>query len=171
MVSGIPGRQPEIYRFFNETNSETDLITVARAWSHPLLTAFQRDGKTVYLWTTFSTDQINLNFCNPAVLLEMLDVLLFYAGRFAKIIRLDAIGHTWKEPGTTCLNLRGAHLLVRVFRAVLNKVFTDALSLTETNVPHAENIQCFCDGHNEAQLIYQFLLAGLVLHIFFKGSC
>ncbi|MDD5766216.1 MAG: alpha-amylase family glycosyl hydrolase, partial [Candidatus Marinimicrobia bacterium] len=161
---------PEYADFFFETEPGTDLRAVTRARSHPLLTAFQRNGKTIHLWTTFSADQIDLNFRNPEVLLRMLDVLLFYAASSAKIIRLDAIGHAWKEPGTSCLNLRGAHFLVQIFRAVLDRVFPDVLLLTETNVPHAENICYFGDGWNEAQLIYQFPLAGLVAHSFQCGN-
>jgi sucrose phosphorylase len=161
---------PEYADYFIEIDSETDLSAVTRARSHPLLTTFQRDGKTVCLWTTFSADQIDLNFRNPEVLLRMLAVLLFYAAHSAQIIRLDAIGHAWKEPGTTCLNLRGAHLLVQIFRAVLDMAFPDVSLLTETNVPHAENIRYFGDGRNEAQLVYQFPLPGLVVHSFQCGN-
>ncbi|MFA4907815.1 MAG: sugar phosphorylase [archaeon] len=161
---------PAFDNFFIETDPDADLSAVTRARSHPLLTNFLRNGKSVNLWTTFSADQIDLNFHNPAVLLRLLDVLLFYARQSARIIRLDAIGHAWKSLGTTCLNLPEAHLLVQVFRAALDMVFPDVLLLTETNVPHAENIQYFGDGRNEAQLVYQFPLAGLVIHSFQSGN-
>jgi len=161
---------PEFDEYFIETDPGTDLGAVTRARSHPLLTDFRCNGKTVSLWTTFSADQIDLNFRNPAVLLRMLDVLLFYAAKSARIIRLDAIGHAWKKPGTTCLNLPEVHLLVRIFRAALDLTFPEVLLLTETNVPHAENILYFGEGRNEAQLVYQFPLAGLVIHSFQSGS-
>jgi len=143
---------------------------VIRARAHPLLTTFNRNGKDIHLWTTFSVDQVDLNYQNPDVLIKMLDVLLFYASKSARIIRIDAIGHVWKKPGTTCLNLAEVHHLVRLIREVLNVVFPNVQLLTETNVPHEENIQYFGDGTNEAQLVYQFSLPGLVTHSFLTGN-
>ena len=161
---------PDFADYFIETGTDTDLSTVIRARAHPLLTRFNRGNREVYLWTTFSADQIDLNFKNPEVSIRILDVLLFYASKSARIIRLDAIGHAWKETGTTCLNLPETHRLVQLFRAVLNQVFPNVLLLTETNVPHRENIEYFGDGTNEAQLVYQFSLPGLVIHSFLTGS-
>ncbi len=161
---------PEFDDFFIEIDPEADLSAVTRARAHSLLTTFQRKGREIRLWTTFSADQIDLNFQTPKVLLRMLDVLLFYASKSARILRLDAIGHAWKQPGTSCLNLPQAHALVQIFRAVLDMVFPDVRLLTETNVPHIENIRYFGDGRNEAQLVYQFPLAGLLIHSFYSGS-
>jgi len=161
---------PDYDGFFIETDPAIDFSSVIRAREHPLLTTFNRKEKDVHLWTTFSADQIDLNFQNPAVLLKILDVLLFYASKSARIIRLDAIGHAWKKPGTSCLNLPEVHLLVRLFRSVLNSVYPNVKLLTETNVPHAENIQYFGNGENEAQLVYQFSLPGLLIHSFLKGN-
>jgi len=53
---------------------------------------------------------------------------------------------------------------------VLNSVYPNVKLLTETNVPHAENIQYFGNGENEAQLVYQFSLPGLLIHSFLKGN-
>jgi len=162
---------PKYKDFFIEVDPNTDLSSVIRARAHPLLTTFNRDSKDVHLWTTFSADQIDLNYQNPDVLIKMLDVLLFYASKSARIIRLDAIGHAWKKIGTSCLNLPGAHRLVQLFREVMNMVFPNVQLLTETNVPHKKNIQYFGDGTNEAQLVYQFALPGLVIHSFLNGNC
>ena len=161
---------PKYKDFFIEADPNIDLSSVIRARAHPLLTTFNRHSKDIYLWTTFSSDQIDLNYQNPDVLIKMLDVLLFYASKSARIIRLDAIGHAWKKPGTTCLNLAEVHYLVQLSREVLNVVFPNVQLLTETNVPHEENIQYFGDGTNEAQLVYQFSLPGLVIHSFLTGN-
>jgi sucrose phosphorylase len=42
--------------------------------------------------------------------------------------------------------------------------------ITETNVPHADNISYFGDGANEAQLVYNFALPPLTLHSFHSGD-
>ena len=151
-----------------DTNVDTSLVVRARA--HPLLTKFERKGKEVYLWTTFSSDQIDLNYHSEKVLLEVIDLILFYVTKKARIIRLDAIGHIWKKLGTSCINLEEVHKIVQLLRAVLNEIFPNVLLLTETNVPYQENVRYFGNGYDEAQLIYQFPLPALVMHTFHSGD-
>ncbi|HWQ91531.1 MAG TPA: alpha-amylase family glycosyl hydrolase, partial [Clostridia bacterium] len=122
------------------------------------------------VWTTFSQDQVDLNFKNPEVLLAVVEALLFYVQQGAKFIRLDAIAFLWKEPGTTCLHLPQTHAIIQIFRAVLDQSAPDVRLITETNVPHSDNISYFGDGMNEAQLVYNFALAPLVLHSFQKAN-
>lgn len=100
-LKGNPGYD----NYFIAFDTKVDTSSVVRARSHPLLTKFERKGKEVYLWTTFSSDQIDLNYRNEKVLLEVIDLILFYAIKKAGIIRLDAIGHIWKKLGTSCINL------------------------------------------------------------------
>jgi sucrose phosphorylase len=54
-------------------------------------------------------------------------------------------------------------------RAVLDEVAPDVLLITETNVPHRDNVSYFGDGRNEAQLVYNFALPPLVLHTIATG--
>lgn len=152
--------------FFIVVDPAQDLSRVVRPRTLPLLTAARRGGETVHVWTTFSDDQIDLNFANPDVLLRIIDVLLAYVAHGASFIRLDAIAYLWKEPGTTCIHLEQTHRVIRLFRALLDAVAPGVALVTETNVPHAENIAYFGDGANEAQLVYQFTLPPLMLHAF-----
>ena len=107
---------------------------------------------------------------SPQTLLELTDVLLGYLARGASAVRLDAIGFLWKESGTTCLHLPQTHAVIKLWRALVDHVAPGTRLLTETNVPHAENISYFGDGHDEAHLVYQFALPPLVLHSFVAGS-
>lgn len=92
--------------FFVSLPKETDLSAVTRPRATPVLTEFEMaNGEKEHIWTTFSADQIDLNFENPNVLLKMIDVLAFYLEEGAEYIRLDAVGFMWKEPGTTCIHL------------------------------------------------------------------
>lgn len=146
-----------------------DLSRVTRPRALPLLTPFtKRDGETVHVWTTFSADQIDFNYKSLDVLEKVVEVLLFYIRRGARILRLDAIAYLWKEIGTDCIHLPQTHDMVKLFRAILEKTAPDTLLLTETNVPHAENIRYFGDGHNEAHMVYNFTLPPLLLHTFVK---
>jgi len=147
-----------------------DLSRVVRPRALPLLTTFTTPSGEKSVWTTFSDDQIDLDYRRPEVLLEIIDVLLFYVSRGAEFIRLDAIAYLWKEIGTPCIHLPQTHRLIQLFRAVLDEVAPDVLLITETNVPHADNVSYFGDGDPEAQMVYNFALPPLVLHTFRTGS-
>ncbi|HHQ2380253.1 TPA: sugar phosphorylase [Enterobacter hormaechei] len=158
-------QKPGYEDFFISVDPETDLSAVTRPRALPLLTPFTlNDGSVCHLWTTFSDDQIDLNFASPQVLIAMVDVLLHYLMEGARYIRLDAVGFMWKIPGTTCIHLEQTHCLIQLFRAITDAVAPGTVIITETNVPHKDNISYFGDGENEAQMVYQFSLPPLVLH-------
>ena len=161
---------PRYKEYFITVEGEPDLSKVVRPRALPLLTPFQTPSGEKKVWTTFSDDQIDLNFSNPEVLLEILDILLLYAERGADFIRLDAIAYLWKEIGTTCIHLPQTHAVVQFLRAALNEAAPHAHLITETNVPHVDNISYFGDGTNEAQLVYNFALPPLTLHAFHTGD-
>ncbi|WP_455818373.1 alpha-amylase family glycosyl hydrolase [Pseudomonas cerasi] len=157
--------------FFISMPPATDLSAVTRPRTSPLLTPFaMADGETRFIWTTFSADQIDLNFANPEVLIAMVGVLLDYLQKGADYVRLDAVGYMWKTPGTSCIHLEKTHQLVKLFRAIANEVAPGTVVLTETNVPHKDNISYFGNGRDEAQMVYQFSLPPLVLHAIHYGS-
>lgn len=166
MLAGDPA-----YReYFVAPREGDDLSRVVRPRALPLLTAYQTSAGEAKIWTTFSADQVDLNYANPKLLLEIVDVLLFYVSRGAEFIRLDAIAYLWKQSGTSCINLPQTHRIIQLFRAVLDEVAPHVMLITETNVPHADNISYFGDGTNEAQMVYNFSLPPLVLHAFQTGS-
>lgn len=154
-----------------EIKSHTDLSRVVRPRALPLLTPFtKKDGRAVQVWTTFSADQIDLNYQNLDVLTKMIDVLLLYVGQGARVIRLDAVAFLWKEIGTDCLHRPQTHAFVKMLRAILDYVAPHVLLVTETNVPHAENISYFGEGTDEAQMVYNFSLPPLLLHTFYSAD-
>jgi sucrose phosphorylase len=155
--------------FAIEVDPATDLSMVTRPRSLPLLSEYKKtNGQMVHLWTTFSADQIDFNFKSMDVLEKMIDVLLFYADRGATILRLDAIAYLWKEIGTRCIHLPQTHYMVKLLRAVLDLVAPDVIILTETNVPHKENISYFGNGRDEAQMVYNFTLPPLLFYSMVK---
>lgn len=161
---------PAFRDFFVTVEDEPDLSQVIRPRALPLLTEFTGAGGRQRVWTTFSADQVDLNFKNPAVLMAVVEALLFYVRQGARFIRLDAIAFLWKEPGTTCLHLPSTHRIIQLMRAVLDEVAPATLLITETNVPHRDNVSYFGDGTNEAQLVYNFALPPLVLHSLQTGD-
>lgn len=171
----LHGQEPFTGYFIGVQPGE-DLSRVVRPRALPLLTPVGTSHGVVHVWTTFSEDQVDLNYANPQVLLEVLDLLLFYVLRGAEIIRLDAIAYLWKEIGTPCIHLPQTHHVVKLLRAVLDAVAPQVLLITETNVPHEDNISYFGDPlpgtgiTDEAQLVYQFPLPPLVMHSLLSGS-
>ena len=86
------------------------------------------------------------------------------------MIRLDAIAFVWKEPGTSCIHLPQTHDLIQLMREVLHQVSPELMIVTETNVPHEENISYFGNGENEAQMVYNFALPPLLAHTMLKSD-
>ncbi|MDR1143961.1 MAG: hypothetical protein LBK77_07070, partial [Spirochaetaceae bacterium] len=151
-----------------------------RPRTHPLLTPFTVEGRRepVYVWTTFSADQADYDFSNPEVLLEFIRILLEYAGRGAGIVRLDAVAYLWKEDGTSCLHHPKTHGVVKLFRHIAAYLDLPLLILTETNVPHEDNVSYFgkavgdprIDALPEAHMVYNFALPPLTLHAALSGD-
>ena len=156
--------------YFVSINGNPDLSAVVRPRTLPLLTTFATSHGNRAVWTTFSSDQADLDYRNPDVLLEIIDLLLFYVEKGASFIRLDAIAYVWKEIGTSCIHRPQVHWLVRLIRAVLDASAPHVMLLTETNVAHDENISYLGDGTNEAHMVYNFALPPLVLHAFHTGQ-
>lgn len=161
---------PRYRDYFVTVAGDPDLSRVVRPRALPLLTRVDTAAGPRAVWTTFSTDQVDLNYRNPEVLLEVLDVLLFYAAQGASLLRLDAIAYLWKEIGTSSIHRPETHRLIQLLRAALDRVAPHVLLVSETNVPHADNVAYFGDGTNEAQLVYNFALPPLVLHSLRTGS-
>ncbi len=162
--------EPEFRDFFVTVAGQPDLSRVVRPRALPLLTEFATARGPEQVWTTFSADQVDVNVKNPRVLLALMEALLFYVRHGARFIRLDAIAYLWKEIGTTCIHLPQTHTVIQLMRAVLDQAAPEVQLITETNVPHVDNISYFGDGTNEAQLVYNFALPPLVLHALLRGD-
>ena len=151
--------------FFIEVDPSRDLSGVVRPRETPLLSEFvDNEGKIHNIWTTFSKDQVDLNYKNPRVLRNVLDALFYYIEKGAVMIRLDAIAFVWKEIGTECVHLPQTHELIQLMREVLHEVTPEVIIITETNVPHDENVSYFGSGEDEAQMVYNFALPPLLVH-------
>ncbi len=162
---------PEFADFFIDCDPDTDLSAVVRPRISPLLTCYNdASGRDRHIWTTFSADQVDLNFRNPSVLLAVIDVLFFLISKGASLLRLDAVTFLWKEPGTACANLAGTHALIKVMRSAVSALRDDVVAITETNVPHRENVAYFGNGYDEAHMVYNFALPPLIAHSLIQGD-
>ncbi len=159
-------QNPDYENFFTvfstrEQVSIDHLQLIVRPRTSDILSEFPTLNGPRLVWT---------NFKNPKVFLKMLEIMLYYVRRGADLLRLDAITYLWEELGTTCVHLQETHVTVKLFRDVLNLVAPHVALITETNVPHEDNIRYFGDGQDEAQMVYNFALPPLVLHAFQTGN-
>lgn len=171
-LNGHPEYKGYFITFSTKESIDDDrLRLILRPRTTPLLTCFHTMHGPKYVWTTFSPDQVDLNYRNEKVLLRVVEILLYYVRRGADIIRLDAVTYLWHELGTSCAHLQQTHAVVQLLRLILDVVAPRVALLTETNVPHEDNISYFGDGRNEAQMVYNFALPPLVLLAFHTGDC
>lgn len=159
----LPGRN-----YFITAEPSEDLSQVVRPRSSPLLTPVVTTEGEKHVWTTFSADQVDVNFENPDVLIEYVKIILSYVEAEARYIRLDAVGFLWKKEGTDCIHLPETHAIVRLFREILQLVDPGIALITETNVPNRENLSYF-GNRNEAHMIYNFSLPPLLLNALMQG--
>lgn len=92
-------------------------------------------GTGRWVWTTFNEYQWDLNYANPAVFREMLDIMLYLANQGVDVLRLDAVPFMWKRLGTDCENQPEVHLLLQAFRAALRLVAPALIFKAEAIVP------------------------------------
>lgn len=155
--------------YFIECDPDADLSMVVRPRTSPLLRKTDTLDGERYVWCTFSHDQVDLNFANPKVLLEMVKIIKLYLDKGVLIFRLDAVAFLWKKIGTPCINLSETHDVIRLLRLLIEHDNKDAIIITETNIPNRENLSYFGNA-NEAHLIYNFTLPPLVLYTMLTGK-
>ena len=156
-------------KFFYEADPDQDLSAVVRPRTTPLLQKIETRNGDRHVWCTFSHDQIDLDFSNPEVLLEMLRIIRMHIDKGVRTLRLDAVAFIWKEPGTSCIHLPQTHAIVQLIRLLVDYTFETVVLLTETNVPRSENLSYF-GNRNEAHAVYNFPLPPLILHAMQSGS-
>ena len=156
--------------YFLEQDPDEDLSLVVRPRTSPLLKKVRTIWGEKYVWCTFGHDQVDLNFSNPAVLLEFIAIIRIYLDQGIRWFRLDAVGFLWKEVGTSCINLPQTHEIIQLLRLLIEHREPKAVIITETNLPNIENLSYFGNG-NEAHLIYNFSLPPLLLFALTSGDC
>jgi len=157
----IKSQEPGISNVFSPKQN-LDWSNVVRPRSSSLFSQINTDDGPKQVWTTFGPDQIDLNWHNPKMTLEFLNLITTYLTNGIKWLRLDAVGFIWKESGTTCLHLPKAHSIVKLLRVLLNNLLDDGVLITETNVPQKENLS-YLIPDNEAHMAYNFPLPPLLL--------
>lgn len=118
-----------------------------------------------WVMTVFNSYQWDLNYHNPAVLIEMIDIILFWANKGADILRLDAVAFLWKKIGGTCQNEREAHLLLQLMKDCCQVTAPGVLFIAEAIVSSNEITKYFGEdaiNAKECEMAYNATLMALL---------
>jgi len=150
------------------------LDVVARARDLPLLHEFTTAAGPRHVWTTYSPDLIDVNWHEPDVLAEFVEILFDGIVHGARMVRLDAFVYTWKERGTNCVARPATHDLLRLLQDVLREAGASAVAVLPsiTNVTQARNFEYLgpTDEARQADLIYHLPLSALLLLSLYTGD-
>lgn len=118
-----------------------------------------------WVMTVFNDYQWDLNYQNPAVLIEMISVILFWANMGADIVRLDAVAFLWKKIGTQCQNEHEAHLILQLMKDCCQVVAPGVLFIAEAIVAPVEVTKYFGEdaiNAKECEIAYNATLMALL---------
>jgi len=123
------------------------------------------EGMQKWVMTVFNDYQWDLNYSNPAVLIEMLDIILYWSNQGADIIRLDAVAFLWKKIGSTCQNEREAHLILQLLKDCIQVTTPGVLFIAEAIVAPVEITKYFGEdaiNAKECEIAYNATLMALL---------
>jgi amylosucrase len=118
-----------------------------------------------WVMTVFHSYQWDLNYRNPAVLIEMIDIILYWANQGADILRLDAVAFLWKKMGSVCQNEREAHLLLQLMKDCCQVTAPGVLFIAEAIVAPSEISKYFGEdaiNAKECEIAYNATLMALL---------
>jgi sucrose phosphorylase len=164
----IKGEGPGHDYFYTES-LKADLTQVVRPRTSSLLRETQTHKGLQHVWCTFSHDQVDLDFRNPEVLIQFIKIIRQYLDMGVRIFRLDAIAFLWKKVDSPSINLEETHNVVRLLRLLIEHAQSDAVIITETNIPNRENLSYFGNA-NEAHCVYNFALPPLLINTLLTGN-
>lgn len=165
----IKGEGPG-HDYFVTVSPDADVSQVVRPRTSPLLRETETANGVQYVWSTFSHDQVDLNFANVEVLKQFASIVRLYLDMGVRIFRFDAVAFLWKIVGTPSINLEETHGVVRLFRLLIEHAEADTIIITETNIPNRENLSYFGNA-NEAHCVYNFSLPPLLINTLVTGDC
>ena len=104
-----------------------------------------------WVWTTFNEHQWDLNWANPQVFLEIIEIMLFLANKGVDVLRLDAVAFMWKRMGTRCQSEPEVHMLLRALRAACRIACPAVIHLEEAIVAPAEMLPYLGRGEHDGR--------------------
>jgi maltose alpha-D-glucosyltransferase / alpha-amylase len=114
-----------------------------------------------FFWHRFFSHQPDLNYANPAVQQEMLNVIRFWLDLGIDGFRLDAVPYLFEAEGTNCENLPETHQFLRKLRRFIDEEYPGRVLLAEANQWPSDVVEYFGDhatGGDECHMAFHFPL-------------
>ncbi len=108
-----------------------------------------------YFWHRFYSSQPDLNFDNPAVRAEMLNVLKFWLDLGLDGFRADAVPYLIEREGTSCENLPETHDYLKEMRRFIDANYPGRILLAEANQWPAD-LRPYFGGNDEFHMAFHF---------------
>ena len=110
-----------------------------------------------YYWHRFFSHQPDLNFDNPRVLQEIIEVMRYWLEAGVDALRVDAVPYLVEREGTNCENLPETHAVVKLLRSEIEKSYANRMILAEANQWPTDVRPYFGDG-DEFHMAFHFPL-------------
>lgn len=110
-----------------------------------------------YFWHRFYSHQPDLNYDNPRVLKEVINIMRFWLDMGVDGLRLDAVPYLVEREGTNNENLPETHAILRQIRAALDREYPDRMLLAEAN-QWPEDAQEYFGKGDECHMSFHFPL-------------
>jgi maltose alpha-D-glucosyltransferase/alpha-amylase len=112
-----------------------------------------------YFWHRFFSNQPDLNYENPAVTEEMLNVMRFWLDLGLDGFRCDAVPYLFEEEGTICENLPRTHEFLALLRRTIEQEYPGKILLAEANQWPEDVVEYFGDDEDpEFHMAFHFPL-------------
>jgi len=152
-------------RVFPNGASEADLLKIYRPRASLPFTKMRLDDGTEHLlWTTFTSEQVDIDICSEAGRTYLQQILRQFAASGIRAIRLDAAGYAIKKPDTSCFMIPETFEFIADLTAQAHALGIEVL--VEIHTHYQDQI----DIARHVDLVYDFALPPLVLHTLFTRN-
>lgn len=108
-----------------------------------------------YYWHRFYSSQPDLNYDNPAVREEMLNIIRFWLDMGIDGFRADAVPYLYEREGTNCENLPETHAYLKEVRRFIDENYPGRILLGEAN-QWPEDVRPYFGDGDEFQMAFHF---------------
>lgn len=151
-------------RVFPNGARESDLLQIYRPRPGlPFTKARLADGTERLLWTTFTSEQIDIDVRGAAGKRYLYRILEQFQTAGVRCIRLDAAGYAIKKPGTSCFMIPETFAFISELKAQAHALGIEVL--VEIHTHYEEQIEIA----RQVDWVYDFALPPLILHTLYTG--
>ena len=145
--------------------SEEDLLAIYRPRPGlPFTSIALSDGSRRIFWTTFTSEQIDINVTHPRGAEYLENILQIFAENGITMVRLDAVGYAIKKAGTSCFMMDETFEFIRRFSERAKRIGLEVLVEIHSYYQRQIEIASHVDW------VYDFALPPLLLHAFFNRT-